>query len=74
MPDRIKWGQAPILGFAGPVGANNTYNLALFNRETDVIQRLERGALFNRLASEPPPLVELVFPDDVVDFDDAHSG
>ena len=72
-------GQTPVLGFAGPVGANNTYNLALLNGETDVVQRLERGALLNR-AAEPPPLVErggfqavqlpeLVFLGDVVDFE-----
>ncbi len=76
-------GQTPILDFAGPVGANNTYSLTLLDGETDVVQRLERRALFNRLAGKPPPLVErgglqavhlaeLVFPGDVVDFDDGH--
>ena len=68
-----------------PVGANNTkQHLALLDREVGVIERLERGALFNRLAGEPPPLVkrsglqalylaELVFLGDVVDFDDGHG-
>jgi hypothetical protein len=57
----------------------------LLDREIAVIQRLKRGALFNRLACKPPPLVErsgfqalqlakLVFFGDVVDFDDGHSG
>ena len=59
--------------------------LALLNGERDVIKSLEWTALFNRLACEPPPLVErsglqalqlpkLVFSDDVVYFDDTHSG
>jgi hypothetical protein len=66
----------------------------LFNCETHysgllwvgeaIVLRLERGAFFNRLAGEPPPLVEhsgfqalqlaeLVFFGDVVDFDDGHG-
>ena len=59
--------------------------LALLNGERDVIKSLEWTALFNRLACEPPPLVErsglqalqlakLIFFGDVVDFDDGHSG
>ena len=71
--------------FCWPRWYHNTYNLTLLNGETDVVQRLERGAFFNRLAGEPPPLVErsrfqavqlpeLVFLGNVVDFDDGHSG
>ena len=78
--------QTPILvTLAGSVGAKDIRNLAFLDQESDVVQRLERGAFFNRLAREPPPLVErsglkalhrseLVFFGDVVDFDDTHSG
>ncbi|CAH1207978.1 hypothetical protein NTGBS_720022 [Candidatus Nitrotoga sp. BS] len=56
----------------------------MLNGETDIVQCLEWGTLFNRLVSESPPLVkrggfqvldlaELVFFGDVVDFDDGHS-
>ena len=80
-----QWGQTTILvTLAGPVGANNTSNLAWLDAEADVVQRLKRGAFYNRLTCEPPPLVEhggfqalqlakLVFFGDVVDFDDGHS-
>ena len=65
--------------------ANYAKHLSLLDGERDVIQCLERGALFNRLASEPPLLIEhggfqalqlakLVFFGDVVDFNDGHSG
>lgn len=78
-------GQTPILVIlAGPVGANNTSNLVLLDREIDVVQCIEWGAFFNRLAGEPPPLVErsgfqalqlaeLVFLGDVIDFNDGHG-
>jgi hypothetical protein len=56
----------------------------LLDQKSDIVQRFERGVLFNRLAGEPPPLVErsgfqalhraeLVFFGDVVDFDDTLS-
>jgi len=56
----------------------------LLDGEINVIQRLERRAIFNRLAGEPPPLVErsgfqalylaeLVFFGGTVDLDDRHD-
>jgi len=58
---------------------NYAKHLALLNGERDVIKSLELAALFNRLACEPPSLVEcggfqalqlakLVFFGEVVDF------
>ena len=44
--------------FAGAVSVDDAKDLALLGREVDVVQRLERGAFFNRLSGEPPPLVE----------------
>ena len=63
--------------------ANYADNFACLDAEIDVIQRLERGALFNGLACKPPPLIKcsgfhalqlakLVLFGDVVDFDDGH--
>ncbi|MCE9550639.1 MAG: hypothetical protein K8R50_06495 [Betaproteobacteria bacterium] len=56
----------------------------MLDQESDIDQRLEWGAFFNRLSGEPPPLVErsgfqalrlaeLVFLGDVVDFDDGYA-
>ncbi|MEO6421125.1 MAG: hypothetical protein ABIR84_00140 [Candidatus Nitrotoga sp.] len=58
---------------------------ALFDGESDVIKGLEWSTFFNRLARDPPPLVErtgfqalqlaeLVFFGDVVNFDVGYSG
>jgi hypothetical protein len=71
--------------FADAVSVNDVQHFALLNKKVDVVQRLEQGALFNRLTGKPPPLIKcsgfhalqlakLVFFGDVVDFDDGHSG
>lgn len=68
----------------GAVVADDTDNFTCLSVKTDIVQRLEWGALFNRLTSEPPPLVErgglqalqlaeLELFGDVVHFDDGHS-